>query len=388
LTTILTLAGLAALAAAAPEAVRVLRRLRVRQAGAARELRMIDRLMSGLKGVVSVDEARQRIVDQFRTELAAPRAALFAVEKAGRHDVVVPASASGFDAEALFPFVFKLDKGADVIPRAILERAPCLVRDAGEDWRCQQSFVRAFGLTSYAVLPLLSGDRAVGAVLVDTSQSPETGRETLRGFEHFTTAAAVALENATLYERLQQLAIVDGLTEVYNHRHFQDLLRKEIGRATRYEVPEMTFSLLMLDLDRFKEVNDTLGHQAGDAVLVHVARVLKMNTRKVDTVARYGGEEFTVILPSTDKEGAIALGDRLREAVEKAPTDLPGEVSPVCVTVSVGVATWGDDGANGPALIHAADNALYLAKADGRNCVRAVRTDRAVRGPGERVTPE
>jgi len=382
MTTILTLAGLAALVAAVPSLVRVLRRLRIRQAGAARELRMIDRLMGGLRGVVSVEEARQKVVDRFREELAAPRVALFVVEKAGRHDVVMPAAASGFDAEALFPFVFKLDKSADVVPRAILERSPCLVRNAVEDWRCQQSFVRAFGLTSYAVLPLLSGDRAVGAVLVDTTAERDPGREMLRGLEHFTTAAAVALENATLYERLQQLAIVDGLTEVYNHRHFQDVLRKEIGRATRYQAPEMTFSLLMLDLDRFKQVNDTFGHQTGDAVLIAVARVLRLHTRKVDTVGRYGGEEFAVILPNTDKAGALALADRLREAVGALPPEPAGNPAAAPVTVSAGVATWLDDGGNGPALIRAADEGLYLAKEAGRNCVRSVRA------PGERIAAD
>ncbi|MEK7473993.1 MAG: sensor domain-containing diguanylate cyclase [Candidatus Coatesbacteria bacterium] len=381
MTTIVILAGVAALVGALSGAARVLRRLRVRQAGAARELRMIDRLMGSLRGVVSNEEARRKVVDQFREELGAPRVALFVVEKAGRHDVVVPAAASGFDAEALFPFVFKLDKSADVVPRAILERTPCLVRNAVEDWRCQQSFVRAFDLTAYAVLPLLSGDRAVGAILVDTTAESDPGREMLRGLEHFTTAAAVALENAALYERLQQLAIVDGLTEVYNHRHFQDVLRKEIGRATRYQAPEMTFSLLMLDLDRFKQVNDTFGHQTGDAVLIAVARVLRLHTRKVDTVGRYGGEEFAVILPNTDKAGALALADRLREAVAALPPEPAGNPAAASVTVSVGVATWLDDGENGPALIRAADEGLYQAKEAGRNCVRSVRA------PGERVIP-
>jgi diguanylate cyclase (GGDEF)-like protein len=379
MTTILWVAGVAAVAAVLPGLARVLRRLRLRQAGAARELRLIDRLMGDLRGVVSVEEARQKVVDHFRDELAAPRAALFVVEQAGRHQIVVPAAATGFDTEALFPFVFKLDRAADVVPRAILERAPALVRDAAEDWRCQQAFVRAFGLTSFAVFPLLSGDRAVGAVLVDTSEQPGRAREVLSGLEHFTTAAAVALENATLYERLQMLAVVDGLTGVFNHRHFQDTLRKEIGRATRYGTPEMIFSLLMLDLDHFKKCNDTLGHQAGDAVLVQVARTLKMSTRKVDTVARYGGEEFAVILPSTDKAGALALADRLREAVGASPPDLGPGVTCAPVTVSIGVATWGDDGENGPELIRAADEGLYRAKEDGRNCVRSLRA------PGERV---
>ena len=359
MTTILWVAGVAAVAAVLPGLARVLRRLRLRQAGAARELRLIDRLMGDLRGVVSVEEARQKVVDHFRDELAAPRAALFVVEQAGRHQIVVPAAATGFDTEALFPFVFKLDRAADVVPRAILERAPALVRDAAEDWRCQQAFVRAFGLTSFAVFPLLSGDRAVGAVLVDTSEQPGRAREVLSGLEHFTTAAAVALENATLYERLQ--------------------MRKEIGRATRYGTPEMIFSLLMLDLDHFKKCNDTLGHQAGDAVLVQVARTLKMSTRKVDTVARYGGEEFAVILPSTDKAGALALADRLREAVGASPPDLGPGVTCAPVTVSIGVATWGDDGENGPELIRAADEGLYRAKEDGRNCVRSLRA------PGERV---
>jgi diguanylate cyclase (GGDEF)-like protein len=207
-------------------------------------------------------------------------------------------------------------------------------------------------------------------VLVDPHEAPDLPGEALRGLEHFTTAAAVALENATLYEKLQQLAIMDGLTGAHNHRHFQESLRKEIARAERYCSP---FSLLMLDLDNFKRFNDTLGHQAGDAVLIQVARVLKMNTRKVDTVARYGGEEFAVLLPGTDKAGAVALADRLREAVSTSPADVASDAPWGRVTASVGVSTWGEDGGMGPALIRAADEALYLAKAEGRDCVRGGR---------------
>ncbi len=166
--------------------------------------------------------------------------------------------------------------------------------------------------------------------------------------------------------RLRDWAIRDGLTGLYNHRHFQELLRTEFARARRYQ---QTLALLMIDLDHFKQVNDTYGHPVGDAVLRKVASTIAEQARQVDIIARYGGEEFVVVLPNTSREGASAVAERAREAVGEQLVDFDGVR--VTVTISVGVATSADVGVEHERdLVKRADAALYRAKRSGRNQVR------------------
>ncbi|MBI3545491.1 MAG: diguanylate cyclase [Gammaproteobacteria bacterium] len=180
------------------------------------------------------------------------------------------------------------------------------------------------------------------------------------------------LENSN--KQLEKLSLLDGLTGIANHRHFQDLLNKEWRWAQRHGTP---LTLLMLDIDFFKKFNDSAGHPAGDECLKKVARALyDLARRPRDLVARYGGEEFTVVLPGTDTAGAVAVAERMRAAVEKLAIPnkgLPGETS---VTVSIGVASAGKSRHATPTeIIAAADKALYEAKETGRNCVRVAASD-------------
>ena len=166
-------------------------------------------------------------------------------------------------------------------------------------------------------------------------------------------------------ERLRDWAIRDGLTGLYNHRHFQELLRTELARARRYGQP---LACLMLDLDHFKRVNDTYGHPLGDEVLRRLATTLTDQLREVDIVARYGGEEFVMILPNTDRDGARHLAERIRQAV-RVNTVLHEGV-PIATSVSIGVATHHDPGvADERDLVKRADAALYRAKRSGRDQV-------------------
>ncbi len=166
------------------------------------------------------------------------------------------------------------------------------------------------------------------------------------------------LEEANVH--LQALATTDGLTHLSNRRAFQEKLTDEVERAARYGTP---LSLLLLDIDHFKQFNDTFGHPAGDRVLLSVAVLLEATARSTDFVARYGGEEFVVLLPNTDEYGAEVLADRFRSAIENAAW---GQRS---ITVSVGVSTLVAPEGDGTALIEQADAALYVSKKNGRNCV-------------------
>ncbi|MFO0599221.1 MAG: diguanylate cyclase [Myxococcaceae bacterium] len=162
-------------------------------------------------------------------------------------------------------------------------------------------------------------------------------------------------------ERLHELAVTDGLTQIANHRHFQDRLREEFRRAQRYDDP---LALILMDLDHFKAINDNFGHQLGDQVLVAVALAVKNAVRETDFVARYGGEEFAILLPKTHLAGALTVAERTAADLKRLKFDAPG----LTVTGSFGVSGYPGRSVNtSEQLVKTADDALYRAKREGRN---------------------
>ena len=169
-------------------------------------------------------------------------------------------------------------------------------------------------------------------------------------------------------ERLQEIAVRDGLTGLFNHRYFQEILTKEISRATRHA---RDLSVLFLDVDDFKAYNDTHGHQMGDTLLKQLSHIIMSAMREGDLVARYGGEEFVAILPETDQECSMQVAEKLRQLVEAHPfvggNSQPGGK----VTVSIGVSSRNNGCSSAAALIKVADKGLYQAKGEGKNRVRS-----------------
>ncbi|MFP5502559.1 MAG: diguanylate cyclase, partial [Candidatus Sericytochromatia bacterium] len=218
--------------------------------------------------------------------------------------------------------------------------------------------------TSCMVAPVSYQDRVFGVLAVfDKEDRASVGAfapEDLPLLTGLASQAATAIENARLYE----LATVDGLTQLYIRRHFEQRLAEELKRAQRYSARA---SLMILDIDHFKKFNDTYGHQTGDEVLKLVAKTVKANVREeLDVPGRFGGEELLVLMPETEPAGAWALAERVREAI--ASTPLPGpDGETLHVTVSVGVATYPLHGHDEESLLEAADKALYVSKARGRN---------------------
>jgi len=171
-----------------------------------------------------------------------------------------------------------------------------------------------------------------------------------------------------MLEKLKKLSITDGLTKLYNSRHFYNQLRGEIDRSNRYDHP---LSLLILDIDHFKDYNDSFGHLEGDKVLIRIGLVIKPLLRKMDSAYRYGGEEFTVILPETDGTMAQTVAQRIRKAV-KAETFTPeGSTKPETITISLGVTQY-NPAEDISEFIQRADKALYGSKEDGRDMVSAI----------------
>jgi diguanylate cyclase (GGDEF)-like protein len=220
------------------------------------------------------------------------------------------------------------------------------------------------GFSSFLAVPLIVQDRALGCMNLYTIDRHEFVGDEIQLLLTFASQAAISIENGRLFEETRQLAITDPLTGLANHRQFYDQLSREIRRSTRYRRP---LTLLMLDLDHFKAFNDRYGHLAGDQALRETADVLRQNARSVDLLARYGGEEFAIILPETDLERAAAHAERIRSAVashvfHSQETGLVHQV-----TVSIGVAALTLATRKIEDLVHDADQAMYRAKAGGRN---------------------
>jgi diguanylate cyclase (GGDEF)-like protein len=186
-------------------------------------------------------------------------------------------------------------------------------------------------------------------------------------FSYLAAQAAVSLENVDLHETVQRQAVTDELTGLFNRGRFDELLAAEVERTRRF--PDQSVSLVMLDIDNFKNVNDTYGHQVGDDVLREVARVLRETSREIDSPSRYGGEELAVVLPGTDIEGAFDMAERVRSGIERLsfPVAGGGNGEVLKVTASFGAAAGSGDDAAASALIRAADSALYEAKRGGKN---------------------
>ncbi len=183
-----------------------------------------------------------------------------------------------------------------------------------------------------------------------------------------TNIIAVAVHNATLFEQVEELSYTDGMTALHNYRYFELRLKEEVLRHKR---GRSGLSLIILDVDNFKNYNDHMGHPAGDEVLRKIARVLKETVRENDIVARYGGEEFAIILPGEDKKGTYVLAERVRAAIEETPFEHEELQPNGKITVSLGFASLPEDAETAEDLTYKADTALYQAKGNGRNQVKA-----------------
>ncbi len=211
------------------------------------------------------------------------------------------------------------------------------------------------------VVPLTGTSRTYGYAGIYRAAAFDYGEESV--FKRFCGHITTAFEKITLFEEVKALSVSDGLTGLYNHSAIVAKLEQEVQRSTRYGSP---LSICIFDVDDFKDVNDTYGHLAGDAVLAEIGKLLQGGVRSIDSVGRYGGEEFLAILPETEAESAVAIGDRLRQRI--GSHDFTFDDKRINLSVSCGVATY-REGRDTSALIRLADQNLYAAKTDGKNMV-------------------
>jgi diguanylate cyclase (GGDEF)-like protein len=224
-------------------------------------------------------------------------------------------------------------------------------------------------------LPLECRGRTIGAVVgldrTASQRQPALAASTQAALVSALESGGIALENALRVQRAEALSVTDDLTQLYNSRYLSQVLRRETKRASRSGRP---LSLLFIDLDGFKGINDTHGHLYGSRALIEAAGVIRQSARETDVVARFGGDEFALILPDTGSDGAVAVGERIRDRISEFRF-LRGDGLDIHLTVSVGVATLPDVAASTEGLIQAADQAMYYVKDHGKNGIFVAGTD-------------
>ena len=233
----------------------------------------------------------------------------------------------------------------------------------------EDEIIRVPGFDNRTILgiPLIQRGEVIGVLSVQSAQPDAYDPVQIRLVETIAQQTSIAIDNAKLFEKMQKMAITDSLTGIYNRRYFYMILRNEIERAKRYQSP---LSLVMMDIDHFKKVNDKFGHLAGDEVLQSVSEITKKLLRQIDKMFRFGGEEFMIILPETNQEGALKVANRIRSTI--ADTTIKTQKGDVRITTSIGVSEYGEEYPTKNEFIESADKILYDAKETGRNCVRAL----------------
>jgi diguanylate cyclase (GGDEF)-like protein len=223
------------------------------------------------------------------------------------------------------------------------------------------------GIRSLIAVPLIIHNSLVGILYVNDFTPRRIEPNRLRYLSILGSFATMSIDNARLHLRTLELACTDGLTGVLNHRQFKRDFKEEVCRAVRYNA---ALSIIMLDIDDFKRFNDAYGHPNGDVVLRELAGLLRELLRDCDQVYRYGGEEFVALLPETRLQEALVAAERVRIFVEtESPRFLTGITKTHGITVSIGVASFPDDGTDTPSLLKAVDDLMYRAKGEGKNRV-------------------
>ena len=246
---------------------------------------------------------------------------------------------------------------------------PLLIPDVRDDHRFATHFDEqlSYKTRSIIAVPMKIHEQVIGVIELINSYDElifdDTDQSILTAIADF---AAIALVNARNFDRINELVVTDDLTGLFNSRHFGQLIESEFLRAQRYQTE---LSLVFLDMDRLKRINDVHGHLVGSRMLSELGRLLGKNIRECDRAARYGGDEFVIILPQTGKQQALSLAGKLLELM-RSTTFLSDDNQDIRLTASFGVATYPQDGNNRTELLRAADVAMYAAKDAGRNCVK------------------
>jgi diguanylate cyclase (GGDEF)-like protein len=334
-------------------------RLRVFQRALRSRVERRDALLEILRAVnttLEPDKVAELVVERAATWIPAPCWAVVCADMSGQLSVLADRGLTPDMGPAVYAVAgWVMQRGQEFVSSDLRQDA----RGAHD------------GVGSVIAFPLSCRGRRVGAVIgldrAASGREPRLAPTMLRAVRVLLEPASVALDNALLLRRAEALSVTDDLTRLYNTRYMNQVLRRETKRASRSGRP---LSLLFIDLDGFKSINDTHGHLFGSRALVEAAAVIRGSARETDVVARFGGDEFAIILPDTGGEGAFAVGARVRDKIA-AHTFLSGDGLAIHLTASVGAATLPDVAASADELVQAADKAMYAVKASGKNGIQA-----------------
>ena len=263
----------------------------------------------------------------------------------------------------------RIKPGEGIVGWVVEHNAPLLVPDVHKDPRFAARFDKASSFSTRSILcvPLAFKGRMLGAIELCNGEGDGIFQEEdLRILSTVAEFSAIALENARNFLKVQELTVQDDHTGLFNSRHLKRTLEQEVIRATRFGHP---VSLIFFDLDHFKKVNDTHGHQAGSRVLGEVGKLLLKTLRVTDVAVRYGGDEFVILLPETSKDQALDAARRIGAEIAREPFLADASYGPLHITASLGVAAFPDDARNTEDLLRRADEAMYRVKAAQRGGV-------------------
>ena len=325
-----------------------------------REAETLRQATAAVASALDLDQVLERILIQLDRVIPYHSAAVFLLED-GKKRIV---AARGFsDPYQVIGLTF--DGRDPLLDEAGRSLSPIVLEDAQADAR-YSGWAHTDYVRGWMGVPLVARGELIGFLTIDSKQVAAFEEGHAKLSQAFANEVAMAIDNARLFQETLRLSITDPLTGIYNRRHIYDEARRELERAQRYDRP---LSVIIFDLDRFKEVNDHYGHLAGDEVLRVMARRCLETLRQVELFGRYGGEEFIVFVPETDVRGAYQVAERLRSAIGDTPIETRGQF--VNVTASFGVAELNGTSGDIDKLLDRADRALYTAKRAGGNQISA-----------------
>lgn len=325
----------------------------------------LTEITSLLNSSLNIDEVLEQILDNINKVVPHEAANIALVNDKG---VLRFRKVKGYEKFGTRDIILEIETRVSKVPnlrRMAESGSPSINPDTHADPEWVKDMPGAEWIRSYIGAPIISSGKLLGFINLDAATPFFFRADHMYRLQAIANQAAVAIRNAQLYEEMEHLAITDSLTGLYNRRYFFEFARKEIAQSKRYR---KDLSMVMMDIDHFKLVNDRFGHQIGDQVLENVAKICQSALRTADIMCRFGGEEFMVLLPETDKVEAENAALRMCQAA--AESTLDSDLGEVKITLSIGVAELDKDHDTLDTLIHAVDQALYQAKADGRNCVR------------------